>query len=460
MISKDVFSLSEGPYIPAEHARYDLLPRSRQYGGEVFSYPAELDAIDGLLWQNERAEGSQQQASLLIPYGYKTYGEYFSKLSFYSEKYRESDPELSELIEWLASAIKRSNVKEDWSIVRYIGTQYDEDASAMDSGLTSGRCYYWPSSKDHPVYEGVIDNEEFTSYLYPCDADSWEIVCDPTGMASRALAGEADTVDSWKPELEGDPGSIEAWAKRLGVSAKHIDRHPVFEEDLDDGWSSSETDSVDVTCPGCGEVFSFDVHTLVNARRNPELRDLLVAGRLFEFICPNCGYSASLASPCLYLDPAHHFSIYLVANETMAAGVADMFDGVAAEDGPVGRSVKRIVLDRHDLRGRAIATESGFDDRVVEILKIAIAGSAKMQGSVAIDAVCTVNLIGLEGNDLVFSVSGENSSLTAVMPRGAYDLYNDALLNSSLRCDQPYLVDKAWATRALEVFDQEGAFES
>lgn len=119
-----------------------------------------------------------------------------------------------------------------------------------------------------------------------------------------------------------------------------------------------------------------------------------------------------------------------------------------------------IVLDRHDLRGRAIASESGFDDRVVEILKIAIAGSAKMQGSVAIDAVCTVNLIGLEGDDLVFSVSGEDSSLTAVMPRGAYDLYNDALLNSSLRCDQPYLVDKAWATRALEVFDQEGAFES
>lgn len=40
---------------------------------------------------------------------------------------------------------------------------------------------------DNPVYEGVIDNEEFTSYLYPTDSDLWEILEDPTGMAYRTI---------------------------------------------------------------------------------------------------------------------------------------------------------------------------------------------------------------------------------------------------------------------------------
>ena len=101
--------------------------------------------------------------------------------------------------------------------------------------------------------------------------------------------------------------------------------------------------------------------------KNPELRYLFIAGRLFEFTCPECGYTASLAAPCLYLDPAHRSSIYLVADEAMADGVAGMFDDLSLDDTPTGRSVKRIVFDRHELRGKVVALEAGLDDRVVEM---------------------------------------------------------------------------------------------
>lgn len=66
--------------------------------------------------------------------------------------------------------------------MKYIGESTDGV-----SGLTHGRCYYWPCSTKNPVYEGVIDDEEFTSYLYPVDANLWEIIEDPTGMAKRAI---------------------------------------------------------------------------------------------------------------------------------------------------------------------------------------------------------------------------------------------------------------------------------
>lgn len=460
MTATDAFSLEKGPYIPADHAGYDLLPRCRKDGREVFSYPAELELIDELLSKQEQGEDPERRISFLIPYGERSYSCYFKKLSSYIEKYRKLDSELSEMIEWLAAAVRRANIKEDWSVVRYVGDQYDEDDSAQVSGLTRGRCYYWPCSKERPVYEGVIDNEEFTSYLYPCDPDSWEIVSDPTGMASRALAGGADTVSSWKAELESAPNSIEAWAKEVGASAKRIGRQAAFEDDLDEGWSASETDPVEVPCPGCGKKFTYDAHTLVNARKNPELRDLLIAGRLFEFTCPECGYTASLAAPCLYLDPAHCCSIYLVADKAMAAGVAGMFDDLPADDTPVGRSIKRIVFDRHELRGKAMALEAGLDDRAIEILKIAITGAAKMQRNVDPGADCSVNLTGLEGDGLAFSIDDGKASFAAVMPRGGYDMYRDAIESSSLSAEQPYLVDRRWAEHAIDVFDEEGAFRS
>lgn len=52
------------------------------------------------------------------------------------------------------------------------------------------------------------------------------------------------------------------------------------------------------------------------------------------------------------------------------------------------------------------------------------------------------------------------ASFTAVMPRGGYDLYSDALESSSLLAEQPYLVDRRWAEHAIGVLDEEGAFGS
>lgn len=199
----DVFEMITGPYIPPEHEGLGLLPMSQKEGGEVFSYPAELDAIDQLVAEHEGITDDKDRGMLLMPYGKKSYGEYFSLLRSYADKCRDDDPELASILEWLIAAVKRLNDKKSWSVVRYVGSQYDEDPHP---DLTKGQCYYWPCSKDNPQYEGVIDNEEFTSYLYPCDSDSWEIVLDPTGMAERALAGDAYTVDRWKADILASEG--------------------------------------------------------------------------------------------------------------------------------------------------------------------------------------------------------------------------------------------------------------
>lgn len=42
------------------------------------------------------------------------------------------------------------------------------------------------------------------------------------------------------------------------------------------------------------------------------------------------------------------------------------------------------------------------------------------------------------------------------MPRGAYDIYEDAIMRSSLAGDQPYYVDRSWANHAIDVLVAEG----
>lgn len=53
--------------------------------------------------------------------------------------------------------------------------------------MTHGKIYYWPTSNSNPVYGGVVNEEEFTSYLYATELDMWEILEAPTGMDYRTI---------------------------------------------------------------------------------------------------------------------------------------------------------------------------------------------------------------------------------------------------------------------------------
>ena len=160
-------------YIPKQHEKYDLLPSRKKHGGEVFQYPTKLiSKIDKIVGG---------KIALFEPYGYGSYDEYFDYLDEKAETYKENS-ELVGLILTLKERVKEMNVKEDWSVLRYIGPKREGHYD-----LTCGRAYYWPTTKNDPVYQGVVDNEEFTAYSYPTEASLWEILEDPTGMAYRTI---------------------------------------------------------------------------------------------------------------------------------------------------------------------------------------------------------------------------------------------------------------------------------
>lgn len=174
-------------YIPKEHEKYDVLPMCRREGGEVFSYPSQLiEELSKKLPDDEN----------MIPYGYRSMEEYMKKMEEYAAQYfiEESDKLL--FVEF-KTLMKEMNRKEEWSIVRYIGESDDNIF-----GLTHGHTYYWPCCKSNPRYEGVIDDEEFTSYWYATEPKDWEILLDPIGMAHATIYGVAKEHVTWEQYVD------------------------------------------------------------------------------------------------------------------------------------------------------------------------------------------------------------------------------------------------------------------
>ncbi len=116
------------------------------------------------------------------PYGYASIEQYNAMIA---QRIAESDSgEIIRMFKKLQEDMTRMNNKENWSVLKFLGENFPSD---YVTGINKGRYYYWPCDIDNPVYQGVIDNEEYTAYWYPTEPDMWEILEDPTGMAYRTI---------------------------------------------------------------------------------------------------------------------------------------------------------------------------------------------------------------------------------------------------------------------------------
>lgn len=95
-------------YIPTKHQKYDLLPRCRKHGGEVFSYSCEL--LDEVHKYLPNTEG-------LTPYGFNSYQAYDDEIDRCAQKYGKLHPSLPTLLQELKEHTHIRNRKEYWAVV-------------------------------------------------------------------------------------------------------------------------------------------------------------------------------------------------------------------------------------------------------------------------------------------------------------------------------------------------------
>jgi hypothetical protein len=70
-----------------------------------------------------------------------------------------------------------------------------------------------------------------------------------------------------------------------------------------------------INCPACQTQYAADVNQIVDAGKNPELKEALLAGYLNVAQCPSCGAVTQVSGPLLYHDPDHELFMVHVPME-------------------------------------------------------------------------------------------------------------------------------------------------
>lgn len=452
----DLEAITAKPYIPPEHQHYGLLPGARKNKTEVYAWPEELVEADAHISEHYPIVLDSRE-TYIMPRRDESYMQYFARLREFQHQYASEDPNLSQEIAIAAEFMKLVNRKEYWSIVKFVGKQ-----AVGFKGLTPGRCYYWPCSPEHPEYEGVIDDDEFTSYLYPCDPDYWEIVSDPTHMAERALAGDADTVDTWElAASDARYAEFFEWAHFMDISTKTKGSYYMMLQPYP--WAASESEQDTLICPVCGSSSDFSYWSVVNAQENPEFTRALLDESFFIKTCAACGASIRTLHPCLYLSPNQRWCIYFVTNDQMKAAVRKMFMNLNADDdreGP-GGSTRRIVTTPDEFIDKVAVCEAALDDRIIELVKLGVAGSAMNAGHLPDgidDDKYYICFCGEHDGALQFEIQRSatpDGPMHCEIDKGAYGFFADLLSRSPMADAQSFLVGRRWARSASDVLPEE-----
>lgn len=120
-----------------------------------------------------------------------------------------------------------------------------------------------------------------------------------------------------------------------------------------------------LTCPNCGTPYVADIFQVIDAGRQPQLKEMLLTGQLNVAVCPNCGAGGRVATPLLYHDPAHELFMVHVPQELS-------LDQVRREE-LIGRMVKQ-VMDQtppeqrrgYMLQPQTVLTMQSFLEKVLE----------------------------------------------------------------------------------------------
>ena len=124
-----------------------------------------------------------------------------------------------------------------------------------------------------------------------------------------------------------------------------------------------------IVCPMCGELSKAEIYTSVNPTVNKKVRDKVLGGELFAWVCPSCKHTARLTYPILYNDMKNRFMVYLIPK-------IDRFQlcdkELEQKYSNLRNITKRIVADFNSFKEKIFILESGLDDMAVELTKLAI----------------------------------------------------------------------------------------
>jgi hypothetical protein len=196
--------------------------------------------------------------------------------------------------------------------------------------------------------------------------------------------------------------------------------------------------TIRVACPACGRPADAAITQSINARDQPELKAQLLAGTLNVLDCEGCGQHSPLEATLAYHDPAGPYFAVVMPGER------DHGEAALRTLGAVG--TRRLLPSRNALVEKVKILDAGFDDRVIEVLKVLLLASRGHE----LDAVLLFDRV--EGEVLHW----------LLVDRGEFPLASPAAgyrkLAATLKSGdgESLSIDRAWAVEAARSLVERG----
>lgn len=201
-------------------------------------------------------------------------------------------------------------------------------------------------------------------------------------------------------------------------------------------------------CPECQTSGQHVMEKRVCVSKTPQLKEDILSGAYFEWVCPGCGKHFFVDDVFLYNDDEKKFMVYLVPGydeQTLPVPTLLKTDS----DYDTACSTLRVTASFIDFAEKIKILEADLNDRIIEAIKA-------LYASVHSDTWCeTVYNILFEGvgenGELNFDVFLEKDDFSFGVPR---DVYDKTLSDFSFLCDQKegetfLLIDQNWLNSKL-----------
>lgn len=143
----------------------------------------------------------------------------------------------------------------------------------------------------------------------------------------------------------------------------------------------SKTKAVKITCPKCGNKDDFKIWESINVQIDPQMKEQVMNKNAFLFKCPGCGEQTYVMYTLLYHDMDKKLMIYLLPDdENEIKTAAEMMSGMSGEtllpdiSAVTAGYSYRIVTNITELQEKICISDAGYDDRVIEVIKVLYLG--------------------------------------------------------------------------------------
>jgi len=215
-------------------------------------------------------------------------------------------------------------------------------------------------------------------------------------------------------------------------------------------------------CPVCLNEDTLTIWDMIDASTDPDLKEKLLRKTLQSLDCRNCGNATLIASPLTYLDPDQ--GLLIECRPDLDPAELENRLGQLRQDPELagelaGDSCLRLVASMNDLIEKIHAREQQLDDRVLEIVKLAVLrhGSGET-------AIAELRFVRAGADELHFVLRNDEGWFQYALPAQAYDnaaqlldrLIDTGLLPELDNDPSFMLVDQAFAARCLEILTAAG----